>query len=289
MKSDIFRPSTKAEIFCNARTRFYYKDGERVWLDTLICDKPIFNPEKAEKLPIGEAADKLPIISFDDDNEPDEDSAARAARRARNKVFELCLCNEDLRYFATFTLDKAKIDRTDYGAIIKKLNSWLDYRVRNLGLKYIIVAEYHSNKAIHFHALMNDVLQRVDSGTVIIPERDKPVKIATASRLGSDPKTWQKVYNLPDWKLGFSTCMDCEEGAGNHSRVATCGYISKYITKGGKCGGRYYLSGGDLARPEAVYYNAEFEHGDTVPGDGIRKEFEICGSSFIKTKPNRYE
>lgn len=283
MKTDIFRPLSKAEIFTNARTRFYYKGNEKIWLDTLICDKPIFNPLKAEKVSNGNSTTPAPIIS----ESSDPDSAERASRRARNKVFELCLCNEDLRYFATFTLDSAKIDRKNYDIIIKKVNAWLDYRVRNLGLKYIIVAEYHSNKAIHFHALMNDVLPRVDSGTVIIPERDKPVKIATALRLHPNKDEWQTVYNVPSWKLGFSTMMDCEEGPGTHSRVATCGYISKYITKGGKCGGRYYLSGGDLKRPEAVYYNAEFS-ADTAEGTNV-KEFEICGSSFVKTKPIRYE
>lgn len=286
MKTDIFRPLSKAEAFTNARTRFYYKDNEKIWLDTLISDKPIFNPNKAEKVTDSNHGTLVPIIS-ETDNSTDEETAARASRRARNKVFELCLCNEDLRYFATFTLDKCKIDRKDYTCIIKKLNSWLDYRVRNMGLKYVMVAEYHSNKAIHFHALMNDVLRRVDSGTVIIPEREKPVKIATAQRLKSDPTKWQTVYNIPDWKLGFSTFMDCEEGAGNHTREATCGYISKYITKGGKCGGRYYLSGGDLKRPEAVYYNAEFVSED-VDGDTQKKEFEICGTNFIKTKPTKY-
>ena len=286
MTTDIFRPLSKAEAFTNARTRFYYKDNEKIWLDTLISDKPIFNPNKAEKVTDTNHGTSVPIIS-ETDNSTDEDTAARASRRARNKVFELCLCNEDLRYFATFTLDKCKIDRKDYTCIIKKLNSWLDYRVRNMGLKYVMVAEYHSNKAIHFHALMNDVLRRVDSGTVIIPEREKPVKIATAQRLKSDPTKWQTVYNIPDWKLGFSTCMDCEEGPGNHTREATCGYISKYITKGGKCGGRYYLSGGDLKRPEAVYYNAEFVSED-VDGDTQKKEFEICGINFIKTKPTKY-
>lgn len=287
MEENIFRPLTKAEAFTNARTRFYYKDGQKIWLDTLICDKPVFNPSKAEKVSDFNPGTEVPIISESCASDSDSDSAERASRRARSKVFELCLCNEDLRYFATFTLDKCKIDRKDYAAIIKKLNSWLDYRVRFMGLKYIIVAEYHSNKAIHFHALMNDALPMVDSGTVIIPERDKPVKIATAQRLKSNPQTWQKVFNIPDWKLGFSTCMDCEEGPSNHTREATCGYISKYITKGAKCGGRYYLSGGDLKRPEAVYYNAEYV-ADNVNNEILEKEFEICGTKFVKTKPLKY-
>ena len=286
MKTDIFRPLSKSEIFTNARTRFYYKDDEKIWLDTLICDKPIFNPFKAEKVSPGKSSHPVSITS-ENESTSDADTADRASRRARNKVFELCLCNEDLRYFATFTPDSAKIDRKNYDVIIKKLNSWLDYRVRNMGLKYIIVAEYHSNKAIHFHALMNDVLPKVDSGTVIIPERDKPVKIATALRLHPNRDEWQTVYNVPSWKLGFSTLMDCEQGTAKHTREATCGYISKYITKGGKCGGRYYLSGGDLKRPEAVYYNADF--GSSAVDDATQlKEFEICGTSFIKTKPKRY-
>lgn len=286
MYRDIFRPTNKAQSHYNARTRFYYKGNEKIWLDTLVCDKPIFNPNKLECV-ADEVAAGDSIIHESDST--DEETALRSSRRARNKVFELCLCNEDLQYFVTFTLDKCKIDRKDYAAVIKKLNSWLDYRVRNLGLKYVMVAEYHSNKAIHFHALMNDVLELVDSGTVLIPERDKPVKVSTAHRIGSDPEFWQTVYNVPAWKLGFSTAMKCDEGAKNHSHVATCGYISKYITKGGKVGGRYYLSGGDLARPECHYYNSEFIHADPEHADIKRKEFEICGTSFIQEKPHRLE
>ena len=284
MKTDIFKPVPKAQIFTNARTRYYIKGDEKIWLDTLVCDKPIFNPLKAEKVnkePAPEAA------TVSESNNPDNEE--RAARRARNKVFELCLCNEDLKYFATFTLDAAIINRNDYTCIIKKLNSWLDYRVRNIGLKYIMVAEYHKNKAIHFHALMNDALPCVESGTVMIPERTKPVKIATAKRLHPNEEDWQTVYNIPAWKFGFTTMMNCEEGTENHNRVATCCYISKYITKGGKCGGRYYLSGGDLKRPVAEYYNTEFNNAVENVEDITQKEFDICGSAFIKTKPKIYE
>ena len=131
MKTDIFKPVPKAQIFTNARTRYYYKGDEKIWLDTLICDKTIFNPLKAEKVNI-EAAPEAATVSESNNGDNEE----RAARRAKNKVFELCLCNEDLKYFATFTLNSEKIDRKDYSIVIKKLNSWLDYRVRNIGLKF---------------------------------------------------------------------------------------------------------------------------------------------------------
>lgn len=281
---ELFKPLTRNAGFKNARVRFYYKGNQKIWLDTLVCSQKIFNPSKLE---CTKSSNRKPRSNI---SETDPEYVERAARRARNKVFELCLCNEDLRYFATLTLDKTVINRESYADIIKKLNAWLDYRVRKNGLKYIMVAEYHSNGAIHFHALFNDALEVVDSGCVIIPERSKPVKLSTAKRLGSNPEFWQTVYNIPSWKYGFSTFMDCEEGNQSHTREATCGYISKYITKGGKCGGRYYLSGGDLKRPEAVFFDADFNlsMSDKSDSNQIEKEFEICGVNYKKIKPFKY-
>lgn len=161
----------------------------------------------------------------------------RARRRARAKIFDLAFCN-DWDWFVTLTLDKNQIDRYDYKVIVKKLNTWLNNRVQRKGLKYILVPEYHKDRAIHFHGLTNNVLKLANSGKV------------RQTKEGGKP-----VFNCPEWNFGFSAFLPL---SGDKARY--CGYISKYITKDGeKVGGRYYLSGGALMSPRFTYDNVDFE------------------------------
>ena len=135
-----------------------------------------------------------------------DESNARARRRARSAVRDLAFSNSDLDMFVTFTLDSAKIDRYDVGAITKKLNIWLDNRVRRNGLKYVLVPELHKDGAVHFHGLINAAaLQPVDSGTLTMGGQRprKPRGARERARLLADG--WQIVYNLPEWGLGYST------------------------------------------------------------------------------------
>ena len=151
----------------------------------------------------------------------------RAAQRARKRLFDLSMCNEfDL--FITLTLDKERIDRYDMGAVVKKLNVWLDNRVRRKGLRYIIVPELHKDGAIHFHGLINsEAVKLRDSG-----HRNKG----------------KVVYHVTDWSLGFTTAVKLD---GDKQSVSK--YISKYVTKqlksGQKIGGRYFYKGGALQSP----------------------------------------
>lgn len=160
-------------------------------------------------------------------------SLERSKRRARKAVFDYAMSNSDLDLFITLTLSPEEIDRTDYKAIVKRLNAWLDHRVRKHGLKYVLVAEYHKDgKAIHFHGLINS----------------SAVKIVDS---GKKDRRGHKVYNLPEWKLGYTTAVKVY---GGKTRGGVCKYICKYISKqGDKVGGRWYYSGGELARPEYEY------------------------------------
>ena len=175
-------------------------------------------------------------------------------KRAKTKLRDLCRCNA-FSIFFTLTLDGEKINRYDFPIVYKKLKNWLDNRVRRKGLKYVLVAEHHKDGAIHFHGLCNDVLPRSDSG-----HKDK---------------AGRTVYSLPDWPLGFSTAVQVD---GDYRRV--CNYVSKYITKGAvKVGGRWYYSGGELARPEESM--AFLDLADVPPGafrfvpDGACKEWAV--------------
>lgn len=280
-----------ADVCYTARTRYYYKDGQKIWLDTLVCERAIFNPAKAELSSSAwvDSVDKSQKSDSDivESQKSDSDNAERAARRARKKLYELALCNEDLTCFCTLTVSPDVGMRYDYNKLVKLLKDWLGNRVQRQGLKYILVPELHKDGAVHFHGLFNEALRLVDSGTVLVPCRSKPVRISTADKLHVSTDDRQPVYNVADWDIGYSTAMLTSERSGG-SREAAAAYVSKYISKdtyGGKVGGRYYLSGGKLARPECVYYNAAIDHDLGDCDDYTVKEFGICGTSWQLLRP----
>lgn len=90
----------------------------------------------------------------------------RSMRRAKVRVRDYCL-STDMKYFCTFTLDKEKIDRYDIKAITRKLNQWLNNQVKRKGIAYVLVPELHQDGAIHFHGMLTEGLDVVDSGTII--------------------------------------------------------------------------------------------------------------------------
>lgn len=245
------------------KTRIKSYGGEIA--EVMTFDKPTFNPYDVEnpsapKRPKDEyealraAVENSPIT---EDGEivlsADVENLKRAKRRARTAVFDYAMSNPDLNLFVTLTLNGEFIDRYDYSAVVKKLNIWLDNRVRRRGLKYIMVAERHKDGAIHFHGLFNsDVCKLVDSG-----KKDK---------------RGHEVYNLEDWTLGFTTAVKCYG-----DRANVCKYIVKYITKGEqKVGGRWYYSGGNLCKPTYTYTN-QTDVEKYINGDFERYEVELKG------------
>lgn len=164
----------------------------------------------------------------------DGDDALRSMRRARANLRRLALAN-GFEYFVTLTLDPDKVDRYNGAAVTRALNQWCDNMVRRHGLRYILVPEQHKDGAFHFHGFMaGDGLTVADSGV-----------------------QWdgRPVYNLPQWKLGFTTAQRLY---GEYS--AAVGYCCKYIGKqaGQRPLGRWYYSGGALAKPEKLYVTLDY-------------------------------
>lgn len=224
---------TGSAVYTAVRCKIY--NGELG--EVMIANKPVFKAYDGDD---SNRSKRHKSKDENDDFDPEKgspadsaDSLQRSKRRARKAVFDYAMSNPDLDVFITLTLSPEQIDRTDYNAIVKKLNSWLDYRVRKHGLKYVLVAEYHKDgEAIHFHGLVNSTaVELVDSG-----KKDKK---------------GHKVYNLPEWRLGFTTAIKVY---GGKTRGGVCKYICKYIGKSdSKVGGRWYYSGGDLQKPEYEY------------------------------------
>ena len=184
-----------------------------------------------------------------------KDNAERSRRRAAAAMRDLALSN-DWKYFVTFTLDRKKIDRYDAKAVTRKLNQWLDNRVRRKGLRYLIVPELHKDGALHYHGLVNDCLPVEDSGTISRPGDKKPRK----PRSKKQRAEWiaaggHIVYNMPDWTLGFSTAIELYG-----ERMAAINYVAKYITKAeSKCAGRWYYHSNNLLLPHVLYSDYDID------------------------------
>jgi hypothetical protein len=283
--------------FYNYREKIVINDnGEKETIQVMASKYAVFNPEKLEPFNKWENSTtkkkKKQVFEYDINAlEPSElkgllhsiekdnkENSLRAKRRAKSKVFDYIMANNDLQLFCTLTLDKEKIDRMNYNDVIKKFNSWADNRVRRNGLKYVAVPELHKDGAIHFHLLCNGYsFQIVDSGTYIPPEKingnKKPRKLSTLKKYNVDISECQQVFNIPSWEFGFSSAIFIK---GERLRVAS--YIAKYITKTlDKVGGRYYLHGGNLSLPICKYYNVPWDDISDVEG----YTFGICGNDFI--------
>lgn len=180
--------------------------------------------------------------------EPDEaDNLDRAMRRARSAVHDIAMSN-DWAWFVTLTLDARQVDRYDMTAITRKMNNWLDNHVRRHGLAYVLVPERHKDGAVHFHGFFNDALRAVDS-------RHKDGH-------------GHRVYNLPQWTLGFTTAI-----ALYGNKQSAVGYVCKYVSKQReKIGGRWYYSGGALRKPEIQLTDANIEDMEAAPEAG---RFEV--------------
>ena len=115
----------------------------------------------------------------------------------------------DWEYFITLTYSPDKIDsRYDFSLCMKKAHKWINNCKNRKAreLLYLLVPEQHKDGAWHIHGLLCSTtgLTFTDSGKRY------------------DGKI---VYNLDDWKLGFSTATKVAD---------TCkvsNYITKYITK----------------------------------------------------------
>lgn len=249
------------------------KDGSMRLAMVQGFSRPVFNP-------LG----LVPMEGRDEDEErifektSDADKMRRASRRAKMQAFDKILCNLDLDTFATFTFaDDAVMDRTSYDECYEKIKNWLSNRVQRRGLRYVVVPERHKKGGIHFHALMNSSALKL--------ERARSAKSGRALHHQGNP-----LYNVTDWPWGFTSAEKIK--AADEDRVKVAKYLFKYMGKQqvgaygdeAKIGGRYFLSGGDLALPVYDYGDAPEAFGiDTptfsrevdVPGGGVYRELSF--------------
>ena len=252
---------SKNELMANA-ILYTYPTGD---MDIICASDKVFMPEGYETAEdfSRPGRDGPEPAKREKGKKSEGDDMLRSMRRARANLRRMALANS-FDYFVTLTLDPAKIDRYDGAAVTRSLSRWCDNMVRRHGLRYILVPEQHKDGAFHFHGFMaGDGLEIRDSGV----EWDG-----------------RPVYNLPQWTLGFTTAQRLY---GEYS--AAVGYCCKYIGKqqGQRPLGRWYYSGGALAKPEKTYAALDFR-GLAEEFKGEAAEVDIPGSKLlvIHTKSN---
>lgn len=216
------------------------------------------------------------LINIDDvgcdDVTPEEKENARLHselnnyKRAKNKIYDYARCNM-WTHFLTFTFNPDKVDRSNYDECKSKLTKWLNnisQRYCNGNLKYLIVPELHKDGVnYHFHGLLANC-----DGIIFEPS-------------GLVDRTGRSIYNLPQYKLGFSTATKIT------SVEKACGYIAKYVTKQLDLklkGKRRYLASTNLNVPteEKYYINQNLdEFADSIPNVqwAELKEYNVCGEN----------
>lgn len=138
-----------------------------------------------------------------------ERSAYVSSARSKQMIYGIARSNT-WEYFLTLTFDRNITDSSDYRFVTKRATEWLNnIRKRYCSnLKYLIVPELHSDGIHwHLHGLLANCsgLKFVDSG------HKTPKGIP--------------IYNLQNWRYGFSTVTPVLDTG----RVSS--YIAKYITK----------------------------------------------------------
>lgn len=238
-------------VLQNARATYYpTPDGLRL-ARVQVFDTPKFRPDGWEKVnqekpSFGEASapDDEPLDVREEGEEgKDRLNLLRASRRARRAAYDLIMCNPELNAFATFTFSPEKVeDKSSYQECYEYLRPWLSNGVQRRDLRYLCVTEETKKGDIHFHALMNsDALD-------LVAARDPRGRLVKHHG--------DQVYNITNWRRGFSTCQIVKPRDEDFDPVeAVAKYLFKYMTKncGAKLGGRYVLKGGDLRKPIYVY------------------------------------
>ena len=269
----------ESEIRKNAKVKIF-ADKKRC---KIICwNKPMYIPDgytkadiqqynrerdEATSVPLGFAGKKKEESASSGSSEKNR---ADSIKRAKDKIFEIALANE-WEYMVTLTLDDEKIDRYDPAQVQKTISKWLDNQVQRKGIKYLIVPEYHKDKAIHFHGLVAGDLGYTFSNTYKVKGIKKPVKKNTLTRrkLPEEHPFVKKIYNVRRFPYGFTTAVRLDDEA---ERVAV--YMTKYITKDlQKIFGSYYKAGGKIKRElDYILMNIDFVQ---------MLDFENCTTAYL--------
>ncbi len=239
-----YRDGSYSLTYCNRR--IFVNQGEK---EEFRKSLDLEETDKAEDT--GNEKVKEIVNKFESSQTTTEHKRKRKEERTDNikhavdRIYDIAFQNE-WDYFLTITIDPEQFDSKDVKEVYKRLRNWLSDRVKLKGLKYLLIPEQHKNGGIHAHALINDCFKLEHSGRYLY--NGKAYKAETLQKKGIDINLLKPVYNVPEWKYGFSTAIPVD---GNPARLAC--YITKYITKDcKKIFGKYYLSSRNLNRDTEI-------------------------------------
>lgn len=164
----------------------------------------------------------------------------RSCQRAKDTIFNLALSNT-WRYFVTLTFSPEVVVRSDCQAV-KYL--WKKYR-QSLQLLFpdiriLTIPEFHKDgKCLHFHILLGNC----DLSSLMTPAVQNGEYIYT--------NRGQQVFNLENYKYGFSTVIETDS-----SYKSISYYLTKYVSKNFGAmpyNSRKYFSTRNLDRREVEY------------------------------------
>ena len=263
------------EIYYNKRIKTYPNGTKLI----TTFNKTVFNPlhNKRDNFYDNDrvVGERLPWL--------DADVRLDNLKRSKEKIFDIAFMN-NFDYFVTLTFDDNIINSRDEDEVNRVMKKWFNNMVNRHNFKYLAVPEYHKSKRIHFHLLCSGSLDLIDSGTVLIPERDNPVKLSTAKKINNDESKYRTVYNLNNWKNGFSTVIKfekCEDGSKGTTAIAK--YLTKYITKDlTKVLKNYYYAGGHIEREVPTeYHRVPFDSVEAtiidIPDTPLQVKYQTIG------------
>lgn len=180
--------------------KYHYADGVQI----RMYEKPLYKGYTMDR-DVSETKTNLTIEQLE---EKHKRSIESSMNRTIQNIYGIARANI-WEWFITLTINPQKLDSTDYDLVTKKASQWLKNLKKRVApdMKYILVPELHSDGyKWHIHGLLSDCNELAFENTSIV-------------------KNGKVIYNLDNWKYGFSTATQVEH-TGKVSR-----YITKYITK----------------------------------------------------------
>lgn len=167
-----------------------------------------------------------------------EESINESIRRSKRNIKDYARNNE-FEYFVTFTFNPSKYNSKNIDEVLRLTSNFLKKLKRKCkDIKYLLVPEYHKDKEkIHLHGFF--------SANFDIKETNEYYH-------------GKMIYNVLDWKYGFSTAVKINKGVEDILKCAS--YITKYVTKDLICkfNRKRYWCSKNLNQPEII--SEEFEY-----------------------------
>lgn len=228
----------------NPQTMHYNKNQD-CYRPTIMIDGFEFWADEVAIFPGGEVR-LIKEINRSDKNTVNDIKLLNNLTRAKNKIFELAICNP-WEYFVTLTINKDKHNRYDLVKYYDKFTHFIRNHYNRKGYKidYLFVPEKHKDGAWHLHGFIKGLPKEALSKFNI--------NQCLPNYIRKKLKSGEVIYNWNAYQEKFGFCN--VEPIRSHEKASY--YVTKYITKDlqrnvSKLGGKLYYPSRGLERAEVV-------------------------------------